>query len=58
MKLPSGLRGIMHNGIPIIRQEMDLGGPSNFNFPPPGNFYVPPPSPSYTYAPRPTPTPM
>ena len=54
MKLPSQLRGLTQNGIPIIRQEMDQGGPSNFNFPPSENFYRPPPSPTYTYGPRPT----
>ena len=56
--MPSELRGLTWNGIPIIRQEMNLGGPSNLNFLTPGPSYVPPPSPTYTYAPRPIPTPM
>ena len=58
LKVPSELRGLTQNGISIMRQEIDLGGPSNLNFPTPGTFYVPPPSPSYTYTPRPVPTPM
>ena len=58
MKVPSELRGLTQNGIPIIRPVIDLGGPSNFNFSAPGTFYMPPPSPLYTYAPRPEPTPM
>ena len=32
MKVPSELRGLTQNGIPIIRPVIDLGGPSNFNF--------------------------
>ena len=58
LKVPSELRGLTQNGISIMRQEIDLGGPSNLNFPTPGTFYVPPPNPSYTYTPRPVPTRM